>query len=130
MTLLAFPSKWGFRGAKGFTNLAEPSAARDWEEKKSAPSSPARATEVNPAPASQRNSRRVRLQKFDTFISKPTPPTPRTGGVCRFPHEKPPTPPTWITPPECYCNNAATPCHNDTEGRLQSTAESQPGSAR
>src|SRR5688500_5886185 len=64
MTLLALGANCDARGASGLTvACAAPPAAIAWREKKPALSSrPARATPVKPAPACQRNSRRVRPQ--------------------------------------------------------------------
>src|SRR5947209_12386176 len=64
MTDFAFAAWCGFFGASGLTNLETPSAAQAWEAKKSSPSIAARATDANPPPVCQRNSRRVRPQKF------------------------------------------------------------------
>src|SRR5262245_47477364 len=63
MTLLAFAAKCGFFGASGLTNAAGRGGAAARAAKNPSSSSPARATPVKPAPASQRNSRRVRPQK-------------------------------------------------------------------
>src|SRR5215468_4871326 len=64
MTLFALGAKCGFLGASGLTNFVTPSAAAACEAKKRSSSRPARATPVKPAPASQKNSRRVRPQKL------------------------------------------------------------------
>src|SRR6476469_2029470 len=64
MTLLAFGAKWGFLGARGLTNLFRPSAATACLAKNPSPSIDESATETKPAPPCQRNSRRVRPQKF------------------------------------------------------------------
>src|SRR5215212_817372 len=63
MTLLALGVKCGFLAPSGLTNLVWPSAATACLAKKASSSRPARATPVKPAPACQRNSRRVRPQK-------------------------------------------------------------------
>src|SRR5688500_13199703 len=75
MTLFAFAGSCGFFGASGLTNGVLPSAATACLAKKAASSIPAIATPVNPAPASQRNWRRVRphwvpaLSVFGLLIS-------------------------------------------------------------
>src|SRR5947207_2939710 len=61
MTLFALAAKWAGFGASG---LALTSAADAGLKKPSAVSNPVSATPVNPAPASQRNSRRVRRQNW------------------------------------------------------------------
>src|SRR5579862_1622929 len=63
MTLFAFAGKCGFFGASGLLNRAGPSAAEaDAPAKPSAASRAVSARPVKPAPASHRNSRRVRPQ--------------------------------------------------------------------
>src|SRR5262245_16765391 len=63
MTLFAFAVRWLFFGASGLAKGVPPSAATAWLVKKpSAESKPVSAAAVKPAPASQRNSRRVRRQ--------------------------------------------------------------------
>src|SRR5581483_8284440 len=62
MTLLALAGKCGRRGASGFGE--EAGALADTWAKKASSSRPASARPVKPAPASQRNSRRVRPQKL------------------------------------------------------------------
>ena len=61
MTLFALAAKCGGLGASGLAGRDSAAAARP--KKLSADSRPASATPVKPAPASQRNSRRVRRQK-------------------------------------------------------------------
>src|SRR5262245_33370188 len=63
MTLFAFGAWCGFFGASGLTYFVTPSAATACLAKKPPSSNPASASPVKPAPASQRNSRRVRPQK-------------------------------------------------------------------
>src|SRR5258708_5432315 len=61
ITFLAFGVNCGSFGASGLRGL---SAAAAWLAKKPSPESkPVKASPVKPAPASQRNSRRVRRQK-------------------------------------------------------------------
>src|SRR4051794_13458201 len=65
MTDLALPGSIGALGASGLANLLAPSAATAWLARKpSFDSMSIRPRLVKPAPACQRNSRRVRLQKF------------------------------------------------------------------
>src|SRR5436190_16025921 len=68
MTLLALAGRIGFLGASGLTNFS-PAAAR--LKNPSAERSPVRATDPNPAPTSQRNSRRVRPQNCRPIIRNP-----------------------------------------------------------
>src|SRR3954471_2669372 len=75
MTLLALGAKGGALGARALA-FDTTSAARAWRAKKPSRSSrPASATPVKPAPACQRNSRRVRpqnvLEGFRGFIAVP-----------------------------------------------------------
>src|SRR6185436_19853404 len=68
MTHLALAGRIGFFGANGLTNFS-PAAAR--LKNPSADNSPVRATDPNPAPTSQRNSRRVRPQNCRPIIRNP-----------------------------------------------------------
>src|SRR6516165_4068856 len=64
ITLLALAGRGDFFGASGLPNFVTPSAATACLAKKlSSDKRPVRASPVKPAPASQRNSRRVRPQK-------------------------------------------------------------------
>src|SRR6478735_7230710 len=66
ITDLALGAKWGCLGARGLADLkgVAPSAATAWDERKpSLERRSRRPSEVKPAPACQRNSRRVRWQK-------------------------------------------------------------------
>jgi hypothetical protein len=68
ITLVAWGVKCGFFGASGLTHSLVLSAATACNLRNpSSPSIPAKATPVNPAPVSQKNSRRVRPQKFVFF---------------------------------------------------------------
>src|SRR3954454_2325013 len=75
ITLLALGAKCGGFGASGLANVLAPAAAAPASAALARPaknlspeSSPAKATPVNPAPASQRNSRRVRWQKVPAGV--------------------------------------------------------------
>ena len=63
ITLFALGAKWGSFAASGLAQAVAPSAARVWLAKNPPSRSPERASPVNDAPASQKNSRRVRRQK-------------------------------------------------------------------
>src|SRR5262249_37091425 len=75
MTLFALGAKCGGRGASGFADGAVWLACAGLSKKPSCDKSAVSATPVKPAPASQRNSRRVRRQKvlagLESFISVP-----------------------------------------------------------
>src|SRR5262245_25316663 len=70
MHALAFGSKCGFFGASGLTKAVFVAALACPGKNPSADSSPARAAEVNPAPVSHRNSRRVRPQNWLALVSR------------------------------------------------------------
>src|SRR5438067_1921786 len=71
ITLRALGRKWGFRGASGLADGPAAVAAFARAAKNPSRSSrPARARPVKPAPASQRNSRRVRWQKVPSGRGK------------------------------------------------------------
>src|SRR5262249_19096719 len=63
MTLLHLAGKCGRRGASGLV-MGGPSARRLCRARNSSPNIAAKATDMKPPPDSQRNSRRVRPQKF------------------------------------------------------------------
>src|SRR5207244_1798933 len=81
ITLRAFGSKCGGRGASGLMKRAGRVSARAWLKKPSADSRPVRATAPKPAPVSQRNSRRVRPQNWRGIVKAPCiSPLPLCGG--------------------------------------------------
>lgn len=63
MTLLAFATRVGLSGDRGFNHDFLDSEPGIFSGKTSLPSKPERASEVKPAPDSQKNSRRVWPQK-------------------------------------------------------------------
>src|SRR5258706_2215304 len=83
MTLLALGAIMAALAARGLANWETPSAATAWEERKpSLLRRSMRPREVKPAPACQRNSRRVRPQKEEAGLLEHRLMTlPFTGGM-------------------------------------------------